>query len=83
MAMPSPVLSRSRRVGLLCLLVTVVGWGLNWPVMKFLLGEWPPLFARGTAGMAAALALALFALLRGASLGCQRAPPGASSSPRG
>jgi drug/metabolite transporter (DMT)-like permease len=69
MAMPSPVLSRSRQVGLLCLLVTVVGWGLNWPVMKFLLGESPPLFARGTAGMAAALALALFALLRGESLG--------------
>jgi len=37
---------RSRQVGLLCLVVTAVGWGLNWPVMKLLLREWPPLFSR-------------------------------------
>src|SRR5947208_83406 len=52
--MPFATLSRSRRIGLLCLLVTAVGWGLNWPVMKLLLREWPPLAARGTAGIAAA-----------------------------
>jgi drug/metabolite transporter (DMT)-like permease len=63
------MLSRSRQVGLLCLLVTVVGWGLNWPVMKLLLREWPPLLARGTAGVTAALALTLIAVLRGQRLG--------------
>ena len=30
---------RARRTGLLCLAVTAVGWGLNWPVMKALLRE--------------------------------------------
>src|SRR3954468_17660546 len=66
--MPFATLSRSRRIGLLCLLVTAVGWGLNWPVMKLLLREWPPLAARGTAGIAAALGLALLAVLRGQRL---------------
>ena len=66
--MPLATLSRPRRVGLLCLLVTAVGWGLNWPAMKFLLREWPPLSARGWAGLAAALGLAGLALLRGERL---------------
>src|SRR5215212_4868690 len=55
---------RSRRIGLLCLAITAVGWGLNWPVIKLILREWPPLFARGTAGLAAALGLAAVALMR-------------------
>ncbi len=55
----------SRSVGLLCLLITSVGWGINWPVMKFLLREWPPLFARGSSGIAAAIVLALVALMLG------------------
>ena len=55
---------RSRRIGLLCLTVTAVGWGLNWPVIKLLLREWPPLFARGVAGVIAVLALASLAALR-------------------
>lgn len=62
------MLSKPRRVGLLCLLVTAFGWGLNWPAMKFLLREWPPLSARGAAGLTAALALALLAALRGERL---------------
>jgi drug/metabolite transporter (DMT)-like permease len=57
-----------RQIGLLCLAVTAVGWGLNWPVMKVLLREWPPLFARGAAGSTAALALALLAVGRGERL---------------
>ena len=56
---------QSRRIGLLCLAVTAVGWGLNWPIIKLILREWPPLFARGTAGLAAALGLAAVALMRG------------------
>lgn len=55
-------------LGVALLLVTIFGWGLNWPVMKFLLAEWPPLFARGTSGLAAGLGIAVFAGLRGESL---------------
>ena len=59
---------RPHHVGLLCLLVAVAGWGLNWPAMKLVLREWPPLFARGTAGLAAALGLAFLAKARGECL---------------
>jgi drug/metabolite transporter (DMT)-like permease len=62
-----------RTLGFLCLLVTSVGWGLNWPAMKFLLRELPPLFARGTAGSIAGLACALAAVLLGHSLAVPRA----------
>ena len=48
-------------LGLLCLVVTSTGWGVNWPVMKLLLREWPPLFARGVAGLAAATMLGIVA----------------------
>lgn len=60
------------RAGLLLLTVTAVGWGLNWPAMKLLLREWPPLFARGTAGIVAAAALAALAAARGESLAVPR-----------
>src|SRR3954468_14745667 len=56
---------QSRRIGLFCLAVTAVGWGLNWPIIKLILREWPPLFARGTAGLVAAFGLAAVALMRG------------------
>src|SRR3954470_23507239 len=58
-------LLRSRRTGLLCLGVTAIGWGLNWPIIKLILREWPPLFARGMAGLVAALGLAALSVLRG------------------
>jgi drug/metabolite transporter (DMT)-like permease len=67
---------RDRRTGLLCLAVTAVGWGLNWPVMKALLREWPPLSARGWAGLAAALGLAALARLRGERLAVPRRAAG-------
>jgi drug/metabolite transporter (DMT)-like permease len=60
-------------LGLICLLVTSVGWGLNWPAMKVLLAEWPPLFARGTAGLSAAILIAIAARFAGQSL---RVPAG-------
>jgi drug/metabolite transporter (DMT)-like permease len=63
---------RSRSVGLLCLITTSVGWGLNWPAMKFLLREWPPLFARGTAGVTAAVLIASIAALLGERLAVPR-----------
>lgn len=57
--------------GLALLAVTSLGWGLNFPIMKNLLTEWPPLSSRGLCGIAGAAALALIALARGQSL---RAP---------
>src|SRR5215217_2247730 len=63
MTMDAP--GRSRQIGLLCLAITAVGWGLNWPIIKLILREWPPLFSRGTAGLIAAVGLAAVALMRG------------------
>lgn len=62
----------SRSIGLLFLIVTSVGWGLNWPAMKLLLQEWPPLFARGMAGVIAALIIALVAACLGQRLAIPR-----------
>ena len=51
-------------------LVLLVGvlWGLNWPAVKVLLTEVPPLTIRGMAFPAAALLLAAIAVIRGESL---------------
>jgi drug/metabolite transporter (DMT)-like permease len=54
--------------GLLFLAITSIGWGLNWPITKFLLGYLPPLTLRGTTGVVGAGLLAILALLRGQSL---------------
>src|SRR5262245_1386588 len=51
-------------LGLTLLAVTSVGWGLNFPIMKHLLAEWPPLSSRGLSGIVGAAALALVALAR-------------------
>ena len=64
--MPSP--RAPTRIGFLCLGVTSLGWGLNWPAMKVLLRELPPLFARGAAGLVAALLFAVAASVVGQSL---------------
>jgi drug/metabolite transporter (DMT)-like permease len=50
------------------LAITSVGWGFNWPVTKYLLGELPPLTLRGATGVVGAGLLAALALLRGQSL---------------
>jgi drug/metabolite transporter (DMT)-like permease len=55
------------------LAITSVGWGFNWPVTKFLLGELPPLTLRGTTGVIGALLLATLALARGQTLKVDRA----------
>ncbi|WP_371421079.1 EamA family transporter [Tardiphaga sp.] len=41
---------------------------MNWPILKLLLRDWPPLFSRGIAGTAAGLILAGIAVWRGESL---------------
>lgn len=48
--------------GLLFLAITSVSWGLNFPVMKIILREWPPLTSRGLAGLVGAALLALIAI---------------------
>ncbi|WOH85039.1 DMT family transporter [Bradyrhizobium sp. BEA-2-5] len=60
-------------LGLAFLVVASIGWGLNFPIMKFLLTEWPPLSSRGLCGVVGAVALGLVALLRGQTL---RVPDG-------
>ena len=48
---------RDKWIGSICLGVTAFGWALNWPLMKLLLQQWPPLFSRGLAGVASAMIL--------------------------
>lgn len=72
-ASPPIDLGSQRRLGVVCLLVTAIGWALNWPSMKILLQEWPPLFSRGLAGVVAGLALAGLAAYRGQTLSVPRA----------
>ena len=59
---------RMSPLGLTCLAVASVGWGLNFPIMKNLLTEWPPLSSRGLCGIVGAAALARVALARRQSL---------------
>ena len=56
--------SRMSMLGLVLLGVTSIGWGLNFPIMKHLLSEWPPLSSRGLCGIVGAAALAAIALAR-------------------
>lgn len=58
--------------GLLLLAITAIGWGLNWPAIKFVLADWPPLFSRGVAGMIGASVLAAICVWRGESLRVSR-----------
>src|SRR4051794_29430595 len=60
--------ARMAPAGLMFLAITSVGWGFNWPVTKYLLGELPPLTLRGTTGVIGAALLALLALLSRQSL---------------
>jgi drug/metabolite transporter (DMT)-like permease len=55
----------TRWAGVFFLLVTAIGWALNWPAMKILLREWPPLFSRGVAGIVASLLLVVVARCSG------------------
>jgi probable blue pigment (indigoidine) exporter len=54
------------------LAVASVGWGLNFPIMKHLLTEWPPLSSRGLCGIVGAAALALIAFARQQQLSVPR-----------
>src|SRR5689334_6060417 len=65
--------SHSLAMGFVFLAITYVGWGLNWPVMKHLLTELPPLSARGWSGLVGAVSLAALALARGETMRVPRA----------
>lgn len=64
---------QSRHAGLLFLLIAAISWGFNWPVLKVVLSEWPPLAARGASGVVAALGVAMLAAARGERLAVPRA----------
>src|SRR5882672_7326390 len=72
---PISYASRSRLspLGLALLVIASVGWGLNFPIMKHLLTEWPPLSSRRLCGSVGAGTLALFALARRQNLTVPRA----------
>lgn len=61
-----------RWIGFLCLGITAFGWALNWPLMKLLLREWPPLFSRGVAGVIASAILVGIAVARSERLSVPR-----------
>lgn len=61
-----------RATGLLLLLLTVLGWGSNWPMLQMLMREMPPLAARSSAGLAAACSFAVLALALRIPLGVPR-----------
>src|SRR5665213_1025734 len=65
---PASVHARLAPAGLMFLAVTSLGWGFNWPVTKYLIGELPPLTLRGGTGVIGAVLLALLAIARGQSL---------------
>jgi probable blue pigment (indigoidine) exporter len=65
--------SKTTAAGFAFLTVTAVGWGLNWPVMKHLLTELPPLSARGWSGLVGAVSLLALALVRGETMHVPRA----------
>jgi drug/metabolite transporter (DMT)-like permease len=62
----------SRAVGAGALLVTALGWGFGWVALKVVLQTWPPLFARGIAGLVAAGLLAAAAHYRAETLSVPR-----------
>src|ERR1700740_704524 len=68
MKIPPPAPARLSAAGLMFLAITSIGWGFNWPVTKYLIGELPPLTLRGLSGVVGALLLACLALARGQSL---------------
>jgi drug/metabolite transporter (DMT)-like permease len=69
---PAPQRARITPAGLIFLAITSVGWGFNWPVTKYLIGELPPLTLRGLSGVAGALLLAVLALVCRQSLAVPR-----------
>lgn len=64
--------ARARHLALVYLTLAVIGWGLNWPLVKIILREWPPLSARGTAGLAGAITVGMIGIALGERLKLDR-----------
>lgn len=62
----------SRAAGFAFLMVTSIGWGVNWPISKHLLTELPPLTMRGLGGLIGAALLAAIAIARNEPLAVPR-----------
>jgi drug/metabolite transporter (DMT)-like permease len=60
--------ARPETAGLVLLLATVIGWGLNWPAMKLLLEEVPPFSIRAASAAVGVALLAAIAARRGEPL---------------
>ncbi len=59
---PTGARTRIAPAGLMFLAITSMGWGINWPINKYLLTELPPLTMRGVPGVIGAGLLALLAV---------------------
>lgn len=68
---------QARLSGFVFLACTALGWGLNWPAMKIILRDWPPLFARGVTGIVSALILFAIAAMCRERVGVPRKAWGA------
>ncbi|MBZ0143924.1 MAG: DMT family transporter, partial [Rhodocyclaceae bacterium] len=66
--------ARLSSFGLLLLALLALGWGLNWPIMKIVLRDVPPLTFRGSCLLLGGLGVMLIGRLDGQSW---RIPPGA------
>lgn len=64
---------RRDALGLACLVFAVAGWGSNWPPLKQLLAELPPMSARAAAGLTGAALLMAAVAATGQSLRVPRA----------
>jgi drug/metabolite transporter (DMT)-like permease len=58
--------------GLLLLALLAVGWGLNWPIMKIVLRDVPPLYFRGGCLLLGGCGLLLLGRLEGQSIAVSR-----------
>ncbi|MDB5814649.1 MAG: EamA family transporter [Rhodocyclales bacterium] len=63
-----PQLQKLSREGLLLLIGLAIGWGLNWPIMKVVVSEVPPLSFRGLCLVVGGLGVLAIARLSGLAL---------------
>ena len=70
--MTTPIAARLDPRGLALLLVTVIGWGFNWPSMKLLLGVLPPFSMRVVCALLGISLLFAIAAVKGERLAVPR-----------
>ena len=65
---PSPPTNRITGLDLFLILVVTCSWGLNYPIMKFVVTEYPPSSFRALTFILGTCVLGLYARYRGESL---------------